>query len=328
MTTADTPPPTSARLRLRNAIRKLVNSGCVAMLFLVILGTIVRWTTRDSSMLSGVIFYATPPAMMVLLLLGIVTVLERRFVSTRRLATVLLVGAAGWTAQSQWISSPSSSTVTTEACPKVMFWNICEGKFGMDKVIATIQHHNPDIIALAEADQLKLRDADFFQQQFAGYQRLDFPRRLMLLSRIPILSHRRLAWVQGCVVEATELETEFGTMTLVMSDIASTLFSHRKPQVDALTQAVNRISGPVMIVGDLNTPVESSLFETLRKSHVNAFESHGHGLHTTWPMPLPVMAIDHMWGNYGIEFYQAQILWTAASDHRPLVAEFTLQPPN
>lgn len=319
-------PASSSRFRLRLKIRQLVNLGCFAILALVILGSIIRWTIRDAVMPSGVIFYATPPAMMVLLMLGVVVVLERKFVSTRRLAMLLLVGAVGWTVQSQWISNPPNSTAQPTASVKVMFWNVCEGKYSWDNVIATIQLHNPDIIALAEADRLKDQDAEFFEKQFPGYQRLDFPRRLLLLSRLPIRRNRRLAWVRGCVVEAAELETESGRMTLVMSDVASTVFSHRKPQIEALTDAVSHISGPAIIVGDLNTPVESPFFETLRQTYVNAFESRGHGLYTTWPMPLPVMAIDHMWGSRGIEFQQVQILWTTASDHRPLVAEFTVQP--
>lgn len=313
---------------LFSTIRQLGSMAAYAMLALVILGAIIRCTIRDSVMLSGVVFYATPPAMMVLLLIFVWLALNRKLVKVRRFVLALLLIAICWTARTQWVSNPSRPSPSVAAARgtcKVMFWNVCEGKCGWGRVLATIQQHNPDVIALAEADHLKQRDAEFFAKFFPGYQRLDYPRRLMLLSRLPIRGHRRLAWVPGCVVEAAEIETETATFTLVMSDVASNVFSHRKPQIEAVKQAVNRLSGPVVIVGDLNTPVGSLFFDSMRSDYVNAFESNGYGLHTTWPMPLPVMAIDHMWGSEGIKFQQTQILWTTASDHRPIVADLVVE---
>lgn len=303
--------------------RKFASIACGLALALVIVGMIVRVTFRDQYLLPGLIYYVASPASMVLLLLFSAVCLRRDSGIKRRLAIGLIPIAACWVWNVQWIDSKAPEQSVPKPSHRVMFWNVCEGKLGWSRVFDTIRTQDPDIIALAEAEELKVHDDDFFEQHFPGYQRICLPRRLLLLSRLPIVSRDRLRWVRGAVHESVVIESQQGPVTVVFSDVASEIWKHRKVPIESLVEATGKLSGPVIVVGDLNTPVDSLFFDEFRHKYTNAFEGSGSGLHTTWPMPLPVIAIDHMWGNDLIDFANARILWTLASDHRPLIAEFS-----
>lgn len=310
--------PVRWRTRLGTRIRQGTLNAAVLLL---VCGIVVRLTVRDGYLWTGLIYYVTSPAAMCLLALGGLLVAPSRARGRRRLLLLCLPFVAVWTWRSQYVSRATLPLPATTS--RLMLWNACEGQLGWSRVEAVIREVKPDILALAEAETLKSRDASWFQQHYPGYQRLDLPRRLMLLSRYPIVRHRRLAWIKGGNYEAVEVNAGGQTVTILFCDFASDLLSHRRRYLEKLHEVLQTLKGPVMFVGDLNTPVDSRYFAPIREQFHCAFETSGQGLHTTWPVPLPVIAIDHLWGNAGIAFARTQILWTTCSDHRPVIADFS-----
>lgn len=289
---------------------------------LVISGVIVRLSIRDANLLAGLIFYTTSPASMCVLLMLAILGAGRSRRRLRVFLSIALMSVCLWMLNAQWVRNPVSEG-RHDRC-RLLFWNVCDGKLGWAAIESAITQESPEIIALAEAETLKPRGAEWFDRHYPGFERLDLPRRLMLLSKWPIVSRRRLAWIRGGVYEAVSIRTGEGDFTLVFSDIQSNILTHRKTHIGKLHEVLQPLSGPVIFVGDLNTPVDSAFFDPIREEFSNAFEAAGSGLHTTWPMPLPVIAIDHIWGNAEIEFHQTRILWTLRSDHRPIVTDFSL----
>lgn len=75
--------------------------------------------------------------------------------------------------------------------------------------------------------------------------------------------------------------------------------------------------------GDFNTPRESSHFRQLRKPMTHAFETAGRGLADTWPVPIPVLSLDHIWTTPGLRVVQCR-LGGGVADHRPVMADLAL----
>ncbi|MGH7455080.1 MAG: hypothetical protein ACRENG_27240, partial [bacterium] len=69
----------------------------------------------------------------------------------------------------------------------------------------------------------------------------------------------------------------------------------------------------------------SVLFESFRQYLNHAFESGGSGFAETWPIPLPVLAIDHIWVSKKIKVISCNLNWSRLSDHRPV--EASIEPP-
>jgi len=81
---------------------------------------------------------------------------------------------------------------------------------------------------------------------------------------------------------------------------------------------------PLLVVGDFNTPLDSVHVDLLRSDLTNAFESSGTGYRETWPVILPVLSLDQIWGNSGIRWHRSWCESSLRSDHRRVVAEFSI----
>ena len=81
---------------------------------------------------------------------------------------------------------------------------------------------------------------------------------------------------------------------------------------------------PTIIVGDFNTPVDSVFLNPIRQTYRHAFEVAGTGYLATWPIPAPVIAIDHCWVSKHIDVTACRIKWALHSDHRPIVTDLSI----
>lgn len=101
--------------------------------------------------------------------------------------------------------------------------------------------------------------------------------------------------------------------------------SLRREQTQAAAAVAARLPGPVILVGDLNTPIDSTIYGTSWSAWQNAFSEAGWGLGHTMRATTRFLTfgirIDHIL--YGAEFV-ASDCWVGpdvGSEHLPLVAD-------
>jgi vancomycin resistance protein VanJ len=112
---------------------------------------------------------------------------------------------------------------------------------------------------------------------------------------------------------------------VLLVDLDGDPLRSRAPAFAPLTKMIASYSNANPIVmGDFNTPLDSILFESFRQYLTHAFESGGHGFYETWPIPLPVLAIDHIWVSKKIKVASCKLNWSRLSDHRSVVANIEL----
>ena len=78
-------------------------------------------------------------------------------------------------------------------------------------------------------------------------------------------------------------------------------------------------------MGDFNTPTDSLFLREIHRDFENAFEQAGDGYSATWPLPVPVLTLDQIWVNKGIEVYRCRLGWSLRSDHRPVLTDITIE---
>jgi vancomycin resistance protein VanJ len=99
----------------------------------------------------------------------------------------------------------------------------------------------------------------------------------------------------------------------------------RRPAFEALDRLVEAHAGErIVLMGDFNTPGDSRHWHGLRKHLMHAFESAGNGLADTWPLPFPVLGLDHVWTSTSIRIAACRQPWWWLSDHRPVIADIEL----
>jgi endonuclease/exonuclease/phosphatase family metal-dependent hydrolase len=106
-------------------------------------------------------------------------------------------------------------------------------------------------------------------------------------------------------------------------DLPSDPRLERGPLLDrARRWAESRGDVPLVTLGDFNTPFDASGFDAWRAAFRHAFATSGSGWAPTWPMPIPVLEIDHVWTNSRIDVSRCEHGLSLASDHRPVLFEF------
>jgi endonuclease/exonuclease/phosphatase (EEP) superfamily protein YafD len=93
--------------------------------------------------------------------------------------------------------------------------------------------------------------------------------------------------------------------------------------VSGALDLATRGTARTILAGDFNTPRTSAAFDAWRGPLQHAWETAGTGFDATWPNPLPVLSIDQVWTDTGVEVLTCVHGGSFASDQRPV--EFTFR---
>lgn len=238
---------------------------------------------------------------------------------------------------------------------RLMTWNIhhgagVDGRIDLPRIAAVIRAQHPHVVALNEVDKGVARTA-----------RVDMPAELArltqmtavfsnnfhfqggeygnaILSRLPIrhqtnthlamqrpgeqrgLLQARVVWRPGH--EFTFMATHLDYRRDNSERLDNVKFFQTLPQ-----QAENL---PLFIAGDFNDFPDSPVHRVMSKGFVDAWSVVGHGQGCTFSSERPRSRIDYIWLSRDAGWHptRAWIPETQASDHLPLVVEFTPTDPH
>lgn len=117
-----------------------------------------------------------------------------------------------------------------------------------------------------------------------------------------------------------------GPLELFAVDIASNPRVPRDPLLRRLG-ALMEEHRPDIVAGDFNSPRRSRALCPLPRGFVHAYDVAGAGWSSTWPLPLPLLAIDQCILSERISAASYDLRSTPYSDHRLQSLEFFADPP-
>ena len=303
--------------------------GTVAFGFLTIsplavwiVATVIRATVRDRIPYAATVFYATPPPLLVVLSLFI-ALRVRRHGWTRAARVVAAIGVVqlgiwGWAAFHGARSIPEDDSI------RIVFWNVSRGDFGYEDVAKQIATFDADIVTMTEAIG-RAQTPDFWRSVCPDYTPLPLSSGMTLLVRgdATLVEHDRAGPV--CRWRVADVSVRGKSLKVAVVDFTSNPILFRRPGFDALGDLFERRRDePLILAGDFNTPIDSAVAGSLRQHATNAFEEAGEGFRETWPVFLPLMKLDQLWGNSHVYWRRCRHQWSLHSDHRPVVAEFEI----
>jgi len=298
---------------MKDRLKRAAGRIPVVLVSIVALSVLVRLTVRDRLPIVSTLFYAFPPVVCGLLLLGAAG--GWFFKGRRRLALgsgagVLLL--ACWQLGISWFRhEPAKGEI------RLLLWNTKNGSRGWDRLAAQAASYDPDVICLVEAQKLGTE----LERALPGreWRRLQDGMVAGLRGRILESEGFDLDGGGGAVVVRGTLRDR--AMTVVVVDIGSNPLRHRRRAFERLEALLDRVH-PDIVAGDFNTPRDSAFFDEWRSRRVHAFEASGDGLDLTWPMPCPVLSIDHAWSGPRLAPRACRHEGSWASDHRAVVVDY------
>jgi endonuclease/exonuclease/phosphatase family metal-dependent hydrolase len=305
-----------------NRRSRILDRLALILIGIAVAGLLVRLTLKDALPIASTVYYTLPPIVVAGLLLGagLSWRANRRSMRFAACCVAALVAAGSWF----HIAYRHQPCTTPRGELRVLFWNAARGRGSWPGVADFASGFEADVIGLVEAGNASKGQQTFWRERFPDHDVYVPGRGLVILTRGRITDKRyhRLGTVSRCAV--VEIDLDGRQLRVVVVDVAVALFSKRESVLNAAFGiAKMREDIPTIIMGDFNTPVDSVWFRHARESFTNTFEAAGAGLLVTWPLPLPVLALDHIWISRSLEVGCARLEWTWISDHRPVVAELS-----
>lgn len=237
---------------------------------------------------------------------------------------------------------------------RVMTWNIAAGHGDLSKIAGVIREVGPDIVALQEVDAHWEKRSNFADQpaelakalgmhvRFGPIYQLPgdgaSPRRefgVAILSRHPIVEFQnhdlpRLS-TQSAATEPQLMPGFLEAIVQIGDGHVRVFTTHldyradprvRHLQVDATIARLDAVSGPIVLMGDLNAPPHAvelaPLFQRLRDAWPD-----GPDTGFTYPATASVRRIDYILTSGDLRAQNVQVLPIETSDHRPIVADLS-----
>jgi vancomycin resistance protein VanJ len=303
--------------KTRAVLRWTAAVVCWGAAALLTAGLALRVTVRDEWDFAAPLFYATP--WLVLTVAALLCLVRWRKLRRARIVfAVLLATCAGMWAVKSFRFGPRERPAGSF---RIAYWNVARPGWRLDGVLREVDRWGADVMAFGEQRWAKTVHPEWLSH-FAPKHARVLERELFLVTpEAPKIAHGgSLGGRGGC--EIATIRVQGREVFVLMVDFSSAPNRSRRPAFERLYQIVDAYAGkPLIVIGDFNTPADSVFFDRLRAKLSGAFESAGRGYAATWPMPLPVMQLDHIWTNKHVRVVRCEHLTSLYSDHRAVLAD-------
>ena len=102
-------------------------------------------------------------------------------------------------------------------------------------------------------------------------------------------------------------------------------FQCRSEEMQKVLTGLAPVEGPIIVCGDFNeTPLSYNYRQMQKAGFVDSFTRVGHGIKPTYAGKLPLLRIDYAWTNEGVTPLKFKRHRWKASDHYPIMLDFTI----
>lgn len=279
----------------------------------------IRITVRDTFFAFATFYYITPWSVLFILALLISLLCFRK----RELKSGWLIGALAIIILTVWFYTGYSKNQrgAANSPQRLLFWNAAHAKYGAAKAIAHVKSLDAEIIGIAEAGRTD-EILPEWQQAFSDRTVIALKGEMLFLTTATVLEKESGRLARTGNYNWLKLSLDGKIFSVCFVDIAPNPFRSREPAFTALAGIIQTHKDEdVIIMGDFNTPLDSVFFDLFKESFYHAFEHSGNGFAATWPVPLPVLTIDHVWVGKRFQLIESR-LDQSWSDHCSILVEF------
>lgn len=284
---------------------------------------VVRLLLRDRVPVLSAAYYATPPVVLMLMALGVgcLAGLQKKWRWTIASLPAALV-FLGWHILASYRFNEPAVQDPAAAPFRVVCWNVAQGARGWERVWNELRSAEADLIGLVEGGRPRPESEKKWKEAFPEYDILFAKGGFVVLARGKLTLVEGERWDEGGRFVRVRLAREEGSWDVVLVDLTPNPLVRRRPLLERLRKVIEPLSaGPLVVLGDFNTPRSSAFFDPWEGTLVHAFDAAGRGFSETWPSPVPVLDLDHVWCGRKVRVLSCRLEGTWASDHRKVITE-------
>ncbi len=290
---------------------------------LVLAGWGIGQVARDATLPTALIFYL-PSLAVAALLLALAAFARWRsgrwlWIALAALPPLLVVVAV----ENRWPGAGGESA--GESAPRgerlrVVHWNVAGGWTGADAEAAEIARRDPDLVVLSEGPS---RVARRVSAHLPGFQARSFGA-LSFLAR-DLDEGRWLERRRDLQVVWESFSWHSRRWSLLAVNLGSSPWQARDPLLREVVRRIEQVR-PDLVVGDFNAPRRSWALAALPAGYRHAYDEAGRGWSATWPMPVPLLALDQAIVGPRLRAVGYHLTGTSWSDHRLQLVELVARP--
>jgi vancomycin resistance protein VanJ len=272
---------------------------------------------RDRSTWEACLFYVPSPMLAAWCTLGMVISLLRRQRGRGLLYGTLALPALYFVVflENQWW--PTERIDDGQPAIRLVHWNVARGMMGWEPQRQLLTQLDADIVLISEVPSAATAD------DFPGYV-VDRVHDMMIVTRGP--QRRSGSLVPGGALQAFRVTTTLpqGELRLLVADMTSRITVSRDLYLRPMMKVgENELTD--IIVGDLNAPRRSLALSDSESPFRHAYDAVGSGWGYTWPVPVPMLAIDQCLIGKRVQAVSYRLQSTTLSDHRLQCFDFRLK---
>jgi endonuclease/exonuclease/phosphatase (EEP) superfamily protein YafD len=300
-----------------------VRSGRVATGGLLLLLFLAGQVLKDRTLATALVFYLSAPPVVAaaLVVIGFWPGWRKRPAAACFAASFALAPIAVSALLDHHVLAQPLADRAAGRPLRVVAWNVAFVPFGAGPLAYRLRPYDPDLLMLTE-----------FQSWYAprlasglGSDRTARPMDTMcLIARGGIEAAR---WVEAddrLQIFVADWIPGSGRLHVMGVNVISSPIVPRDPILRRVLAAMDR-EKPDLVLGDFNSPRRSRALDPLPAGYVHAFDAAGRGWTYSWPVPLPVLAIDQAILSTRLEPLHYALHSTIVSDHRMQVLDFRLR---
>lgn len=270
----------------------------------IVLGLLtIHFVIKEHNFWFSVYFYAFPLPVIILVVLFLSIILTKKGRQYNLIvASVLLVV---WLIGSFKVHIPDT---INELDLEVVFWNVAR-----DNTFETAVNENgsvPDVMVLVELENNNIEE---FQEKYPDYYFYKSQEQIFIFSKSPIVIESETTSNYGTSV--INFKTE--GINFYAVDVTGSTDVPRAWELKYVNEHIKKTENTI-VLGDFNTPFESTFLKQIKKNFNHAFSKKGNGFKETWFYNLPLLSLDYIWVSKDLKILKTQKLFTTESDHSML----------
>jgi len=216
--------------------------------------------------------------------------------------------------ENRW--SPAVAAAAPGTTLRIVHWNVRHG-WGWARI-------GPDAIA-ARADLYVFSEPPYAAREREVARARGFPGTTLHLGEMAVIGRGSLGkpdWLSNDAMEAVLVpwHVDGATWNLLLVDLPSDVRVARDPLLRRLRALAERSRADV-VLGDFNAPRRSRALTPPPPGFVHAYDVAGSGWSATWPIPLPLWAIDQCLVGPRLQVVGYRLGFRRGSDHRMQVVD-------
>lgn len=233
-----------------------------------------------------------------------------------------------------YIPQPTDARVPAGTPIRVLLANVLTSNQQYSKIISLVEKNSPDIAVFLEVNEVWAKQLEAIKD-ILPYS-LVYPREdnfgIALYSKVALKNPIYESFADEDVIS---LLADVSLSNQVISIVAThplpptnqEYFSRRNIQLEKISQYVQQLKTPHLVVGDLNATMWSPYYKQfIQQSGLHNTRA-GFGILPTWPAQSPLLYIplDHCLVSSEIKVIDTKTLENIGSDHLPLICDLAVQ---